>query len=168
MRFGELLQRHTQPSWRYIDYERLKQHLYSSSSTKAFCELLLNEIAAVDACFEQLLQRLESGSDAPAAAALRTYAALNYLAVCKILKKGEKLRSTPRGLPQQLARLIDPLDTSEFSRHQRSAMTSTVERALFASSFFRALHSSSIFTHRNTRTAAPPAATEAALCAEVE
>ena len=76
MRFGELLLRKSKYGWRYLDYERLKKNINS----RVFAEILKTDIDLVDAFFEENVS-----------AQTYEYAALNYIAVLKILKKHKKV-----------------------------------------------------------------------------
>ena len=76
MRFGELLLRKSKYGWRYLDYELLKNHINS----RVFATILKSEIEVVDAFFQENVTTHTY-----------EYAALNYIAVLKIIKKHKKV-----------------------------------------------------------------------------
>lgn len=76
MRFGELLSKRSLKGYRYLNYELLKESIMLSN----FYSLLMTEVMSVDEFFETNSR-----------AQTYEYAAINYIAVLKILKKHEKL-----------------------------------------------------------------------------
>jgi len=132
MKFGQILAARSLPGWRYISYDLLKRML-DSSDDSSFFVLLLQEIVNVDTFFHALQHLLEvatakSSEELPSLAQnVRSFAVLNYLAVLKILKKHDKMRSFSHDL-------VSGLSSAEV--HER----------LRAADFCACLYGSAVFT----------------------
>ena len=106
MKFGEILQKHQRPGWRYLNYALLKRIISEMMAGKPeqFQAALHAEIGAVSAFFKRVQDTLTEKAAAYAieeqtprprrlsqlsvvVSNLRTFSALNYLAVLKIVKK---------------------------------------------------------------------------------
>lgn len=157
MRFGETLAHLMNQQWRYIDYDALKMSIEDGACPREFLTLLMREIAAVDHCFERLMMEYQTGAGNPTsthgttAAALRTYAVLNYLACLKICKKQDKNVRRPKfahnSIKAGLRKLRARVDANDEMVPFHTSTTAIIERELDRAFFCRALRGSALFEH---------------------